>query len=147
MPLGLGAYVDSPGAPRRAVYPDFTIGSDNRTLTANSSWDITHQSAVPLVPAAGLNIWYLMDRPIVSWSIYLADPPAAVRFGSLVIYAAATAADPDLAINIWRVYALNAGQNIMEGLFVPGHSAIFRIVNGNVFGNALYSWLIKAQGL
>lgn len=143
MPIDLQQYVDVPGAPRRAVYPDFTIGSDTRRVTV--PWDITHGCGLPLVPAVGLNIWYLLDRPIFSWDIFLVG---AGVFGSLVIYVSPTAGDPDIAGNRWRAYALNVGHNIMEGLFIPGHSAIFRIVNGN-FGaaNADYSWLLKAQGL
>lgn len=135
MPLNLNTYIDTPGAPRRAVYPDFTIGYGQvLNLDAGVTYDIGHGcNLVPVPP--GLINWEVLDRPVVSWLIYALD-----GYGTLIIRLALQAG----AFQDWRAFPLNGEFNQMEGLFIPAPYCSFRIVSS--INDSAFMWLIKTQG-
>lgn len=146
MPTNLNRYIDTPGAPRRAIYPDFTLSSGNGVMPlAGQQFYLGHGCYPPPVfPAtlpgvtAGEQNWNLVDRPIFSW-----------RFNILshyIILFVEVAFDPNIAYAVWRTYSLNAGDNTVEGLFIPGVAVRFRLMNSAIPVTA-FNWVIKAEGV
>lgn len=146
MPINFTTYIDTPGAPRRTVYPDFTVAVGGCDIVAvNGTYNIPHGCGLPVIPPAGLLNFDITDRPIVSWILYAGGIFGGGAFvtGSLLV---SIGNDVNIFMADWRLYALNAGLNVMEGLFLPGNVAQFRIINGG-HANSHYEWTIKAQGL
>jgi hypothetical protein len=143
MPINLAQYIDTPGAPRRTVYPDFTIGESAVIgLDAGLTQNVAHGCGLPVVFPAGLEFWYIQDKPVISWIIIAVDGIGAVHsYGNLLIRTGRTT----VIMNDWRIFPLNYGLNLMEGLFISAGVCLFRIISS--VDGAGFTWSFKAQGL
>jgi len=142
MPVNMTNYIDSPGAPRRAVYPDFTIAYGGAAgLMIGVPLILPH--GVNLLPGynPGLNDWLIPDRNIFSWRISTTPvPPLAYSFGTLVITNQA-----GIGVNEFKIIAIDDYDNYMEGLYIPGLYCRFTFYPSNNDSNL--RWFIKAQGV
>ena len=142
MPVVFTDYIDTPGAPRRSVYADFTVAYGGASLAnPGDSIPIPHGCNLPPGYSVGLNTWDIADKPVVSWAIEGAFLLGVNSYGSLVI----STGSVYTFLYVWKVFALNRGINYMEGLYIPGPSCTFTIISSLI--GARFTWFVKAQGV
>lgn len=131
-------YLDIPNAPRASVLPDFTIGHyEVVPVIAPGSAYLQHGTIGAFTPN---DHWLILDKPIVSWCIGIADGK-----GTLIIQIAYLDA-PVLTWLDWRCFLFNSAPaiNTMEGLYVPGY--IMRL-KYTAFTNSVLYGTVKAEAL
>ena len=147
MSIGIQNFHDNSGLAATPVVPDVSVGVIQRTLAASANIDVKHgRTTTGAAYAPTDSYWVVAMRSVVSWNFYVAAASGSPRSGlTLSIYLSHGDASSE---KLWRQYALHlADTNEMAGLFIPGWTARFNLVDRLGDTDHYVEGFIKIQGL
>jgi len=141
--MRLTQFRDFPSSTQVASYPDSSFAYFHVNIGAGERVVIKHgiSGVAPTLPISEL--WLTGSKPIFSWSIQCATAPPHPGL-SLFIETSWDGAN----VHDFNVYfiPISTVPFVMEGLFIPGYSVRFTLINASALVASGASGVIKQQG-
>jgi len=141
--MRLTQFRDFPSSPQVATFPDASFARFSVGIVGGGTYVIQH--GIDIFPATIpiSELWLTGSKPIFSWSIHCPNlaPHPGLSLSVEISYDGA-------AVAHFNGYFIPAGAvpSVMEGLFIPGYSVRFTLINASPTVLAQVHGMIKQQG-